>query len=95
MRRRLSIVERPLVTARGDGKSYIYANFNPKYAQMTVTILRTFNNFCLANKNSGTRKTSAQQLGLTEKQFTMKDIHYSSDNGFLWYILRIQYFFFN
>jgi hypothetical protein len=31
IRRRLSILERPLVTARGDGKSYIYANFNPKY----------------------------------------------------------------
>lgn len=33
MRRRLSILERPLMTARGEGKSYIYANFNPKYAQ--------------------------------------------------------------
>lgn len=27
MRRRLSILERPLVTARGSGKSYIYSNF--------------------------------------------------------------------
>ncbi|MBG9545130.1 hypothetical protein ABE29_20920 [Cytobacillus firmus] len=34
IRRRLSILERPLTTARGDGKSYIYSNFNPKYAQM-------------------------------------------------------------
>ncbi|SFA60345.1 hypothetical protein SAMN05216169_11112, partial [Anoxybacillus pushchinoensis] len=28
IRRRLSILERPLITARGDGKSYIYSNFN-------------------------------------------------------------------
>jgi hypothetical protein len=32
-------MERPLVTARGDGKSYIYENFNPKYAQDANTIL--------------------------------------------------------
>lgn len=33
IRRRISILERPLVTATGHGKSYIYVNFNPKYAQ--------------------------------------------------------------
>ncbi|MEK4970113.1 hypothetical protein MKX29_21185 [Cytobacillus sp. FSL R7-0696] len=37
--RRLSILERPLTTARGDGESYLYSNFNPKYAQMAITIL--------------------------------------------------------
>lgn len=36
-RRRLSILERHLTTARGDGKSYIYSNFHPKYAQMAIT----------------------------------------------------------
>src|SRR5699024_5920645 len=41
IRRSISILERPLVTSRGDGKSYIYANFNPKYAQMAITILRS------------------------------------------------------
>jgi hypothetical protein len=46
IRKRLSILEIPLMTARGDGKSYIYANFNPKYAQYALTILRTFYNFC-------------------------------------------------
>ena len=47
IRRRISILERPLVTARGDGKSYIYANFNPQYAHYAITVLRTFYNFCL------------------------------------------------
>lgn len=59
IQRRLSILERPLVTARGGGKSYIYANFNPKYAQMALTILRTYYNFCLANKTKGKKKTNS------------------------------------
>ena len=44
--RRVNIFEHPLVTARGDGKSYIYANYNPKYAQYFATIFRTFYIFC-------------------------------------------------
>jgi hypothetical protein len=38
IRRRISILERPLVTERGDGKSYIYANYNPKYVQYVLII---------------------------------------------------------
>jgi hypothetical protein len=40
------MLEHPLVTAREDGKNYIYANFNPRYAQYALTFLRTFYNFC-------------------------------------------------
>lgn len=77
IRRRLNILERPLVTARGGGKSYIYANFNPKYAQMALTILRTYYNFCLTLKTKEKKKlTPAQQLGITDKQFTLNDILY-------------------
>ncbi|WP_139367611.1 hypothetical protein [Bacillus alkalicellulosilyticus] len=76
IRRRLSILERPLVTARGGGKSYIYSNFNPKYAQMAVTILRTYYNFCFGIKMNGKVYTPAQLLGITTKQFTLNDIIY-------------------
>lgn len=77
IRRRLSILERPLVTARGDGKSYIYANFNPKYAQYALTILRTYYNFCMTQKTKGKQRlTPAQQIGVTDKKFSMKDIIY-------------------
>lgn len=76
IRRRLSILERPLTTARGDGKSYIYSNFNPKYAQMAITILRTYYNFCFAYKSKGTMETPAQRLGITDKKFDIKDIIY-------------------
>lgn len=31
IRRSISIVERPLTTVRGDGKMYIYSNFNVNF----------------------------------------------------------------
>ncbi|KKB34437.1 phosphodiesterase [Bacillus thermotolerans] len=76
VRRRLPILERPLTTARGDGKSYIYSNFNPKYAQMAITILRTYYNFCFPFKSNGTRETPAQRLGITDKIFDLNQIIY-------------------
>lgn len=79
IRRRISFLERPLMTARGDGKSYIYANFNPRYAQYALTILRTYYNFCKTYRlPDKTLVTPAQRLGLTDKQFTLKDIIYFS-----------------
>jgi hypothetical protein len=76
IRRRISILERPLVTARGDGRSYLYANYNPKYAQQIITILRTFYNFCWTRKFGDKKLTPAQKLGITDKVFDYKDIIY-------------------
>jgi hypothetical protein len=76
MRWRLSILERPITRARGDGKSYIYSNFNPKYAQMALSILRTYYNFCLAFKSKGTEGIPAQRLVIAKKQFDLKEIIY-------------------
>lgn len=76
IRRRLSNLERPLTTARGDGKSYIYSNFNPKYAQMALTILRTYYSFCFAFKSNGVRVTPAQRIGIAKKKFKINDIIY-------------------
>lgn len=76
IRRSLSFLERPLVTSRGDGKSYIYSNFNPRYAQMAITILRTYYNFCQVIKSKGIEKTPAQRLGITDKVFTWREIIY-------------------
>lgn len=51
--------------------------FNPKYAQMATTILRTYYNFCLPYKSYDKKKlTPAQRLGITEKQFKIEDILY-------------------
>jgi hypothetical protein len=77
IRRRISILERPLTTARADGKSYVYANFNPKYAQYAITILRTYYNFCMPYKALNKQLiTPAQQLGIINKKFELTDIIY-------------------
>ena len=66
------------MAAKGKEKSYIYANFNPKYAQYGLTILRTYFNFCLPYKSmNGKKLIPAQRLGIiTEKVFDIKDIIY-------------------
>lgn len=78
LHRCVSILERPLMTARGDGKSYIYANYNPKYAQYMVTIFRTFYNFCWPKKKgmNSLKLTPAQRLGIADKAYNIKDIIY-------------------
>lgn len=74
IRRRISLLERPLLGARADKKSYIYSNYNPKYAQYLVTILRTYYNFCLVGKKHKT--TPAMRLGITDRPYDWKDILY-------------------
>jgi len=77
IRRYISTLERPLTTARADKKSYIYANFNPKYAQYAITILRTYYNFCSPYKSSDKKYlTPAQRIGLTNRKFDWNDIIY-------------------
>lgn len=81
----MSILERPLTTARGDGKSYIYSNFNSKYAQMALTILRTYYNFCFPYKTPNDEKlTPAQRLGITNKKFNINDIIYIRLNDIIY-----------
>lgn len=80
IRRRISFLERPLSTARNEGKSYIYANTNPKYAQYALTIFRTYYNFCLPYKSRDKRiATPAQRLGITDRQFSLKEIIYGRE----------------
>ena len=76
IRRRASILERPLVSGRGEGKGYIYSNFNPKYAHYMLTILRTYLNFCETFKYKKEDVTPAMLLGIADKPFTMEDIIY-------------------
>ncbi|TRZ39906.1 hypothetical protein CEQ21_02875 [Niallia circulans] len=70
-------MEGPLTTVSGDGKSYNYFNFNPKYAQIVLTILRTYYNFCFAfKKPDGEKPTHEQRLGITNKKYKINDILY-------------------
>jgi len=79
LRRHLNLLERPLLGARGGGKTYIYANYNPKYAQQLITIYRTYYNFLKPRKyyNKDKRNiTPAMRIGIADKVFTIRDIVY-------------------
>ena len=76
LRRRSSLLERPIVTARGDGRSYIYASFNPKYTHFILTILRTYLNFCDVYKYKKKEYTPAMRLGIADRPYTVEDIIY-------------------
>lgn len=78
IRRKVSILERPLVSARGEGRSYIYSNLNPKYAHYMLTIIRTYLNFCKTYKFNKKKVIPAMVLGIAEKPFTIEDIIYFS-----------------
>lgn len=72
VRRHIYELERLLVAVRGDGKSYIYANYNPKYAQQLLTIFRIVYNFCWKTTVGKFRMTSAQRIGITDKVYEKK-----------------------
>ncbi|MDD9267867.1 hypothetical protein ACFPES_12595 [Paenibacillus sp. GCM10023248] len=56
-------------------KTYRYANFNEKYAQYNLTILRTFFNYCLNPDNwNGKFVTPAQRIGLVDRCYTISDV---------------------
>lgn len=79
IRRHINILERPLVGGRGAGKTYIYANYNPKYAQQLATIYRTYYNFIKPRKyyNEDKRNiTPAMRIGIADKVYSLKDIVY-------------------
>jgi len=79
IRRHLNLLERPLVGARGAGKTYIYANYNPKYAQQLVTIYRTYYNFIKPRKYYNTKSkdvTPAMRIGIANKVYSLRDVIY-------------------
>jgi hypothetical protein len=77
IRRKVNILERPLVGARGEGKTYIYSNYNPKYAHQILTIFRTLYNFVWERNYYDKKKmTPAQRIGLVNKKYNYKDIIY-------------------
>jgi transposase-like protein len=71
IRRKISTLERPLFSSRGEGVSYIYSNYNPKYAHYLTTIHRTYHNFCDTFKHKGEDVTPAMMLGIADRPYKM------------------------
>lgn len=74
VRRRLSLLERPIDTASAAGRVwYGYSPYNPKTIERLLMIFRVFYNYCLVGKG-GT--TPAVRLGLAKGKVDLQDIVY-------------------
>lgn len=74
VRRRLSILERPIGSASAAGRTwYGYSAYNPAMIVKMLGIFRVFYNFCLSGQDG---KTPAMRLGLAKGKVALEDIIY-------------------
>ena len=74
IRRRLSLLERPIGTASKSGRTwYGYSAYNPASIVKQLGIFRVFYNYCVAGKDA---KTPAMRLGLAKGKVDLEDIIY-------------------
>lgn len=78
VRRRLSILERPIATSSANYRTwYGYSAYNPATIVKLLGIFRVFYNYCIAGKD---KKTPAMRLGLAKGKVALEDIVYFSSN---------------
>jgi transposase-like protein len=74
VRRRLSILERPIASASSANRTwYGYSAYNPETIVKMLGIFRVFYNYCLAGQD---KKTPAMRLGLAKGKVSLEDIIY-------------------
>jgi len=74
VRRRLSILERPIATASSGSRTWHgYSAYNPETIVKMLGIFRVFYNYCVAGKDG---KTPAMRLGLAKGKVSLEDIIY-------------------
>ena len=74
VRRRLSILERPVGSASAAGRIwYGYSAYNPETIVKMLGIFRVFYNYCLVGQD---KKTPAMRLGLAKGKVSLEDIIY-------------------
>lgn len=74
VRRRLSLLERPIGTASQSGRIWSgYSAYNPGSVVNLLGIFRVFYNYCAVGKD---RKTPAMRLGLAKGAIALEDIIY-------------------
>ena len=72
VRRRLSLLERPISTSSKAGRTwYGYSAYKPENIEKVLTIFRVYYNYCLAGKD---KKTPAMRLGLATAVIKPQDI---------------------
>lgn len=74
VRRRLSILERPIASSSRAGRTwYGYSAYNPGSIVKMLGIFRVFYNYCLAGQD---KKTPAMRIGLARGKVALEDIIY-------------------
>lgn len=74
VRRRLSLLERPISSAsKGHRMWYGYSAYNPEIVVKLLSIFRVFYNYCAVGKDG---KTPAMRLGLAKGKVDLEDIIY-------------------
>lgn len=73
VRRRLSILERPIGSASSARTWYGYSAYNPETIVKMLGIFRVFYNYCLTGKDG---KTPSMRLGLAKGKVSLEDIIY-------------------
>lgn len=72
VRRRISLLERPIGTASAEGRKwYGYSPYNPTIVGKVLDIFRVFYNFVEVGDD---KKTPAMRLGLVDKPFTCSEL---------------------
>lgn len=72
LRRRVSLLERPIASASSGGRTWHgYNAYYPEIAQRLMGLFRVIYNYCLVGKDG---KTPAMRLGLADKPVTHKEI---------------------
>ncbi|MDP2762110.1 MAG: hypothetical protein Q8O64_17220 [Sideroxyarcus sp.] len=72
LRRRISLFERPIITASAQGRSWFgYSPYNPEVAMKMLMIFRVFYNYVAVGED---KKTPAMRLGLMKEKVSLEDI---------------------
>jgi len=72
VRRRISLLERPIATASSEGRKwYGYGPYNPAIVGKMLDIFRVFYNYVERGKD---RKTPAVRMGLTKTLYSIEDV---------------------
>ncbi|GAV19108.1 hypothetical protein MMIC_P0037 [Mariprofundus micogutta] len=74
VRRRLSLLERPIASASATGRRWFgYSAYNPESIVKLLDIFRVFYNYCLVGSD---KKTPAMRIGLAKGSVQLEDIIY-------------------
>lgn len=77
VRRRISLLERPIKSASTEGRTwYGYSPYSPEVVMRLLEIFRVVYNYCLTGKDG---KTPAMRLGLAKGPVSYEDLVYFSD----------------